>query len=97
LDRILGIGCVFIETAGKAGMSTEPEEKIEGIRVYKEVRDFILKELRKFKVPYTTGTEVEAIPQLIELERGDPTQARLDVLINEIREIKEILRNTTQK
>ncbi len=93
LDRFFGIGCVFIETAGKAGMSAEPEEKIEGIRVYKEVRDFILKELRKFKAPYTTGTEIEGIPQRTESEGEDPTQARLDVLINEIKEIKEILRN----
>ncbi|MFX1511151.1 MAG: PH domain-containing protein [Promethearchaeota archaeon] len=97
LDRLLGIGCIFIETAGKAGMSDEPEEKIEGIRVYKEVRDFILKELRKFKAPYTTGTEIEGKSQSIELADKDPTQARLDVLINEIKEIKEILRNGVRK
>ncbi|MHA2371008.1 MAG: PH domain-containing protein, partial [Candidatus Hodarchaeales archaeon] len=58
-DRLLGIGSVFIETAGQAGPRRGPEERIEGIRVYKEVRDFILKELRKVRTPYTTTTEIE--------------------------------------
>lgn len=35
-----------------------PDEKIEGVVFYEEVRDFILQELRKFRAPYVTGTEV---------------------------------------
>ncbi|MFX1511153.1 MAG: PH domain-containing protein [Promethearchaeota archaeon] len=88
-DRLLGIGNVNIETAGKSGTSRAPEEKIEGIRVYKEVRDFILKELRKFRTPYTTTTEVEE-------ERISPLSDSRE-LINELREIKEILIELSKK
>jgi membrane protein YdbS with pleckstrin-like domain len=48
-DRLFGIGTVEIQTAGGSGASTAPEEKIEGIRVYREVRDFILNQLRNLK------------------------------------------------
>ncbi|NHI83971.1 MAG: hypothetical protein EAX81_06690 [Candidatus Thorarchaeota archaeon] len=61
LDRLLGIGSVEIETAGTSVRGTGqpgPEEKIEGIVFYEELRDYILQELRKFRVPYVTGTEV---------------------------------------
>lgn len=57
LDRLFGIGSVNIETAGFSGQKKEPEEKLEGIEFYEEVRDFILQELRKFRTPYVTGTE----------------------------------------
>jgi len=58
-DRLFGIGSVNIETAGYSGTKqTGPEEKLEGIVFYEEVRDFILNELRKLRVPYVTGTEV---------------------------------------
>ncbi|MFW9995418.1 MAG: PH domain-containing protein [Candidatus Odinarchaeota archaeon] len=50
LDRLFGIGTVEIQTAGvSGGTSARPEEKIEGIRVYSEVRDFILRQLRNLK------------------------------------------------
>ncbi|MHA1207195.1 MAG: PH domain-containing protein, partial [Candidatus Hodarchaeales archaeon] len=48
-DRLLGIGTVQIETAGKSGAQTGPEEKIEGISNYFEVRDEILEVLRQFR------------------------------------------------
>lgn len=84
LDRLLGIGCVFIETAGQAGPRHGPEERIEGIRVYKEVRDFILKELRKVRMPYTTATESDQpIPSLVE-SNG---------VVKELQEIKGLLRD----
>ncbi len=88
-DRLLGIGNVNIETAGKSGTSRSPEEKIEGIRVYKEVRDFILKELRKFRTPYTTATEVEE-------EKSLPTSDS-SAIIKELREMKEILQRISEK
>ncbi|MHA2407585.1 MAG: PH domain-containing protein, partial [Candidatus Ranarchaeia archaeon] len=56
-DRIFGIGSVNIQTAGYSGAKAGPEEKLEGIAFYEEVRDFILQELRKFRAPYTTTTE----------------------------------------
>jgi len=61
-DRIMGIGTVLIETAGgstgvaasgllplliqKIGGSNQSEERIEGIRFYEELRDYILREMR---------------------------------------------------
>jgi len=57
-DRLFGIGSVNIETAGFSGTEAKgPEEKMEGIVFYEEVRDYILTELRKFRAPYVTTTE----------------------------------------
>jgi membrane protein YdbS with pleckstrin-like domain len=68
-DRIFGIGNINIETAGRSGQKGGPEEKLEGCEFYEELRDFILQELRKFRTPYVTGTEMirrseEPIPKL---------------------------------
>lgn len=90
-DRFFNIGSVHIETAGYSGTNQSgPEEKISGIVFYEEVRDFILKELRKFKTPYTTGTEI-GYP----IEEPVPREEGLDdeILIT-LREIRDILRKT---
>jgi membrane protein YdbS with pleckstrin-like domain len=90
LDRLFKIGSVHIETAGYSGASQKgPEETLSGIVFYEEVRDFILVELRKFKEPYTTGTEVvypkeESVPQTPGLD---------DEILTTLREIRDILRN----
>jgi membrane protein YdbS with pleckstrin-like domain len=89
-DRLFKIGSVQIETAGYSGPNQKgPEEKIGGIVFYEEVRDFILKELRKFKEPYVTGTEV-----VIPTEKPVPKMEGLDdeILIT-LREIRDMLRN----
>lgn len=88
-DRLLGIGSVHIETAGYSGSQQKgPEEKLEGIVFYEEVRDFILNELRKFRTPYVTGTEVvhhveEPVPRMEGLD---------DEILITLREIRDILR-----
>ena len=89
-DRLFKIGSVQIETAGYSGPSQKgPEEKISGIVFYEEVRDFILKELRKFKEPYVTGTEV-GLPT----EQPVPKMEGLDdeILVT-LREIRDLLSN----
>jgi len=92
-DRLFKIGSVHIETAGYSGASQKgPEEKISGIIFYEEVRDFILKELRKFKEPYVTGTEVvhpteEPVPRMEGLE---------DEILITLREIRDILKNRSE-
>lgn len=89
-DRLFGIGSVHIETAGYSGSKqTGPEVKLEGIVFYQEVRDFILNELRKFKAPYVTGTEVvhpieEPVPR---------TEGLDDEILITLREIRDILKN----
>lgn len=89
-DRMFKIGSVHIETAGYSGAKQAgPEEKLSGLVFYEEVRDFILKELRKFKEPYVTGTEVvypteEPLPKMEGLD---------DEILTTLREIRDILRN----
>ncbi len=89
-DRLFKIGSVHIETAGYSGANKSgPEEKISGVVFYEEVRDFILRELRKFKEPYVTGTEVvypteETVPKMEGLD---------DEILITLREIRDILRN----
>ncbi len=89
-DRLFKIGSVYIETAGYSGANQKgPEEKIGGIVFHEEVRDFILKELRKFKEPYVTGTEVvhpteEPVPRIEGLD---------DEILFTLREIRDILRS----
>jgi membrane protein YdbS with pleckstrin-like domain len=89
-DRLFKIGSVHIETAGYSGPSQKgPEEKISGVVFYEEVRDFILKELRKFKEPYVTGTEV-----VIPTEKLVPrTESLDDEMLVILREIRDILKN----
>lgn len=93
-DRLFKIGSVSIETAGYSGPNKSgPEEKISGIVFYEEVRDFILKELRKFKEPYVTGTEVvhpteEPVPKMEGLD---------DEILITLREIRDILKNKKAK
>ncbi len=90
LDRMFKIGSVHIETAGYSGPNQKgPEETLSGIVFYEEVRDFILKELRKFKEPYVTGTEV-VIPR----EEPVPKMPGLDdEMLTTLREIRDILRS----
>jgi membrane protein YdbS with pleckstrin-like domain len=89
-DRLFKIGSVHIETAGYSGANQKgPEENLSGIVFYEEVRDFILKELRKFKEPYVIGTEVihpteEPVPRMEGLD---------DEILITLREIRDILKD----
>jgi len=89
-DRLFNIGSVHIETAGYSGShQTGPEVKLEGIVFYEEVRDFILNELRKFKAPYVTGTEVVS-----RIEEPVPrTEGLDDEILITLREIRDLLKN----
>jgi uncharacterized membrane protein YdbT with pleckstrin-like domain len=82
-DRLFGIGTVEIQTAGRSGQSTAPEEKIEGIRNFFEIRDIVLIEIRKFRTQYATGTE---IPVPIA-----KTEAVSSAILQELKEIKNLL------
>lgn len=92
-DRLFGIGNVNIETAGYS-VQKGPEEKLEGFEFYEELRDFILQELRKFRSPYVTGTEVvrrheEPVPRL-------PDTLDDEILVT-LREMREILTEISRK
>jgi len=87
-DRMFGLGNVSIETAGFSGQQTGPEERLEGIVFYEEVRDFILNELRKFRAPYATMTEVVS-PMEEPVPRGPGLD---DEMLITLREIRDLLR-----
>ena len=84
LDRLFGIGCVNIETAGK-GAGTGPEEKLEGLPLYHEIRDYILRQLRIYHTT-VSGSKVSKSTEtdLLNIQRET---------IKELREIKLLLRN----
>lgn len=97
VDRLFGIGTVEIQTAGFSGGASGqggPEEKLEGITFFEEVRDFILQELRKFRDPYVVGTEVVH-------PREDPVPRMSDSLDDEmlitLREIRSVLERIDEK
>jgi hypothetical protein len=97
IDRLFSIGTVEIQTAGFSGGPSGqggPEEKLEGITFFEEVRDFILQELRKFRDPYVVGTEVVH-------QREDPVPRLSDSLDDEmlitLREIRSVLERIDQK
>ncbi|OGD45600.1 hypothetical protein A3K69_03745 [Candidatus Bathyarchaeota archaeon RBG_16_57_9] len=87
-DRLFGLGNVSIETAGFSGQQAGPEERLEGVVFYEEVRDFILSELRKFRAPYATMTEASS-PAEESVPRGPGLD---DEMLLTLREIRDLLR-----
>ncbi|MHA1907842.1 MAG: PH domain-containing protein [Candidatus Thorarchaeota archaeon] len=90
LDRLFGIGNIEIHTAGQSGGSQYsqggPEEKLEGIVFYEEVRDFVLNELRKFRTPYVTGTEIPS-PDDFLAPSSDSIDDEILMVLQDIRDI----------
>jgi membrane protein YdbS with pleckstrin-like domain len=86
-DRLFGIGSVHIETAGNSPEERGPEEILEGIVFYEEVRDYILAELRRFRAPYVIGTEV-CYPD--DVVRSHVTSTNQEILYT-LKQIKELL------
>lgn len=102
-DRLFRIGSVEIETAsssvGAAG-TTEPEEKIEGVVFYEELRDYILRELRKLGTPYVTGTEVVQPTKTGYTQERPvalPESATTDEILITLREMRDILQRMDEK
>jgi len=94
-DRLFGIGTVEIETAGYSGPQHQgPEEKLEGIKFYEEVRDFILRELRRFREPYALATEV------VRPHEEHPPKGEIgldDEMLGILREIRDLLREQKRR
>jgi len=85
-DRLFGVGNVSIETAGYSGANQQgPEEKLEGIIFHEEVRDFILRELRKFRTPYVTTTEPDGHEKPV--PRGPGLDDEMLITLREIRDL----------
>lgn len=87
IDRLLGIGNVKIQTAGKSGPSSSgaAEENMEGLKMYNEVRDYIVRCLKNIVEPSFEFKKVED-------RNNNITSTKSDIL-SELREIKEIIKN----
>ena len=87
-DRLFGIGSIEVETAGGSGSSFQSsEEKLEGLTFYEELRDFILMELRKFKDPYVTGTEIVHPEEEPVVRLEDSLEDEILLVLREIRDL----------
>ncbi|MFX0106754.1 MAG: PH domain-containing protein [Candidatus Hodarchaeota archaeon] len=89
-DRLFGIGSVEIYTAGQSGGPYDPgkpEEKIEGIVFYHELRDFILSEMRRLKGAYATTTEIP-LQEVSSLE---------ELTLKTLQEMRDLLRDINDK
>ncbi len=86
-DRLFNIGTVEIQTAGGPSSSLESmaEEKLEGLIVYREVRDYILTQLRMFQKQQKEESSIEGSSQVL------TTNSREDALLSTLQEIKTIL------
>lgn len=90
LDRLFGIGSLQIETAGFSGSHTSgPEQAIEGIVFHDQLREAVLREIRKFKTPYVTGTEVPVSKEPVVQERDHTLDKEILKILREIRSILE--------
>ncbi len=87
MDRIFGIGNVEIQTAGGHSAMQSAEEKLEGIVFFEEVRDFVLQELRKFRTPYTTTTEIAVEAEAPRRQQTGSANEQMLMLLHEIRDI----------
>ena len=83
-DRLFGIGSIEIQTAGGKGYSLDEsaEEKLEGIKVYREVRDYILIQLRQFQA--ADGTSVSK-------DEEKPSRSIPGQMLTELKEIKTLM------
>ena len=86
-DRLFNIGTVEIQTAGGPSSSLESmaEEKLEGIIVYREVRDYILTQLRLFQRQKLKETSSEDSSSPLSSYSKD------DALLVTLQDIKSIL------
>ncbi len=109
-DRLFNIGTIEIQTAGgKHTLDEQAEEKLEGIKIYREVRDYILTQLRQFQATDETKTltrriteeKKPEIPIISEISVPEQMLAELkeikSLLSNELKEIKSKLIEVDQK
>jgi uncharacterized membrane protein YdbT with pleckstrin-like domain len=107
-DRLFNIGTIEIQTAGGSAPSLDQsaEEKLEGIVIYREIRDYILTQLRQFqrqekglngKIQYNTSEDSvnadqsELISSLREI--NSMLSSKFDILEESLQEIKQQLKN----
>jgi membrane protein YdbS with pleckstrin-like domain len=86
LDRLFGIGNIDIQTAGGASSSGYgPEEKLEGLTIYNEIRDYIVLQLRQFKHGSSSKSSSAS------LESNEIKKKLQNDILEELRQIKKEL------
>ena len=86
-DRLFNIGTIEIQTAGSSSPSLDQaaEEKLEGIIIYREVRDYILTQLRQFQ-KQEKESSVEDQNMILDIEDIDQSE-----LVKTLKEINILL------
>lgn len=87
IDRILGIGTLRVETAGYSGKAAA-EARLVGLRDYDFVHTLVREQLRRYRAISGATTTEGAPPAAVDLGR----EAVLAQVLEEVREIKEILK-----
>jgi membrane protein YdbS with pleckstrin-like domain len=82
-DRIFGIGNIHVQTAGKSGAQGGPEEKLEGLPLYREIRDYINNELRAYDASFTSNRVENTVTE---------DQDVYNEYLKELKELKEIIK-----
>ncbi len=94
-DRIFGIGSVFIETAGSSSVQLggilAPDIKIEGVTFFKELRDHIVREMRKTKGAYKLTTETGFGSERDIIATGDDLAIVLQEILRVLRRLDDKL------
>ncbi|MHA1236970.1 MAG: PH domain-containing protein [Candidatus Hodarchaeales archaeon] len=92
-DRLFKIGTIEIQTAGGSAPSLDQtaEEKLEGITIYREVRDYILTQLRQFQKQEKGSGVIDHIASNV-----TETSIDQDELIRTMRDINTLLSNKFQ-
>ncbi|MFW9994549.1 MAG: PH domain-containing protein [Candidatus Odinarchaeota archaeon] len=97
LDSVFGIGSVHVQTAG-LGQQRGPEEKLEGLVLHHEIRDYILKQIRIYQQGQYVIREEPAAIKIRDGEENDDLMKLTDrkllykEYITELRAIKGILK-----
>ena len=94
-DRLFNIGTIEIQTAGgKHTLDEQAEEKLEGIKIYREVRDYILTQLRQFQAADGTGASIATLTDSrVSKISSEPTESISLQMLSELKEIKSLLKD----
>jgi hypothetical protein len=85
-DRLMGLATLEIETAGRSGSSTGPEEKLEGI-LAEEVNQFI--ELVRNKVKHLKGTAAISHNGDVDVKTMSSTDEILLEILSQLKKINK--------
>ncbi|MHA2297288.1 MAG: PH domain-containing protein [Candidatus Hodarchaeales archaeon] len=97
IDNLFGIGSIHVQTAG-LGQQRGPEEKLEGLTLHDEIRDYILKQIRIYQKGQQAIYDEPAMIKMRDKEEPEDlvklTNRRLlyKEYITELRAIKWILK-----